>query len=169
MVWFWSEMLRLKCALVVLSTPVQAGDVLRTPSHWRKRRHGSAANPRLKAQKVASTFRARSCTWRPTPSSWRVADGRVGSPNEPDDIDVILWSETDLLRSWGSMRLSAAPAEIDLEAIMAILLDRPGVTGIYPFSPGRESEGHCAIPGGYGRRRSGQRYDVVWTAREPGK
>ena len=44
---------------------------------------------------------------------------------------VILWSTWGLLRSSVGMSLSAAPAEIDLKAVRAFLLDRPGVTEIH--------------------------------------
>lgn len=44
---------------------------------------------------------------------------------------VILWSTWGLLRSSVGMSLNAAPAEIDLGAVRAFLLDRPGVTEMH--------------------------------------
>jgi cobalt-zinc-cadmium efflux system protein len=44
---------------------------------------------------------------------------------------VILWSTWGLLRSSIGMSLSAAPADIDLDAVRTFLLNRPGVTKIH--------------------------------------
>ncbi len=44
---------------------------------------------------------------------------------------VILWSTWGLMQSSVGMSLSAAPAEIDLKAVRAFLLDRPGVSEIH--------------------------------------
>ncbi|CAN5199248.1 cation diffusion facilitator family transporter [soil metagenome] len=68
---------------------------------------------------------------------------------------VILWSTWGLLRSSVGMSLSAAPAEIDLGAVRAFLLGRPGVSGIHDFHvwPISTTETamtcHMVMPGGH--------------------
>ena len=68
---------------------------------------------------------------------------------------VILWSTWGLLRSSIGMSLSAAPVEIDLEAVRAFLLGRPGVKEIHDFHgwPISTTETaitcHLVMPGGH--------------------
>lgn len=68
---------------------------------------------------------------------------------------VILWSTWGLLRSSVGMSLSAAPAEIDLDAVRAFLLDRPGVSEIHdlhvwPISTTETAMTcHLVIPSGH--------------------
>ena len=68
---------------------------------------------------------------------------------------VILWSTWGLLRSSLGMSLSAAPAEIDLEAVRTFLLERPGVTEIHdlhvwPISTTETAMTcHLVIPSGH--------------------
>ncbi len=68
---------------------------------------------------------------------------------------VILWSTWGLLRSSVGMSLSAAPAEIDLNAVRAFLLDRPNVTEIHdlhvwPISTTETAMTcHLVIPSGH--------------------
>jgi cobalt-zinc-cadmium efflux system protein len=68
---------------------------------------------------------------------------------------VILWSTWGLLRSSVGMSLSAAPAEIDLDAVRTFLLDRPGVTEIHdlhvwPISTTETAMTcHLVIPSGH--------------------
>lgn len=68
---------------------------------------------------------------------------------------VILWSTWRLLRSSVGMSLSAAPAEIDLDAVRTFLLDRPGVTEIHdlhvwPISTTETAMTcHLVIPSGH--------------------
>lgn len=68
---------------------------------------------------------------------------------------VILWSTWGLLRSSVGMSLSAAPVELDLDAVRAFLLDRPGVTEIHdlhvwPISTTETAMTcHLVIPSGH--------------------
>lgn len=68
---------------------------------------------------------------------------------------VILWSTWGLMRSSVGMSLSAAPAEIDLDAVRAFLLDRPNVTEIHdlhvwPISTTETAMTcHLVIPSGH--------------------
>lgn len=68
---------------------------------------------------------------------------------------VILWSTWGLLRSSVGMSLSAAPAEIDLDAVRKFLRGRPGVTGIHdlhvwPISTTETAMTcHLVMPGGH--------------------
>lgn len=68
---------------------------------------------------------------------------------------VILWSTWGLLRVSVGMSLSAAPVELDLDAVRAFLLDRPGVTEIHdqhvwPISTTETAMTcHLVIPSGH--------------------